>query len=205
MRPWTPAALPSSSITKFVTSTGRLIERWPTAASCQRNSFGDGPVGIDIRDRTDGFVSMLAQAAQRGVDVKVLFPQDNHHRFASAASEFSYKELLEAGVKIYERPGMFHTKAISVDGQWASIGSGNLMSMLEQTQKELNLDFQDDSTPAQLNRVLFEPDVKKSVQVTLENMGNHVAPLPARAVSKGLDSLISVTEEAKQKLKNWLF
>ena len=147
----------------------------------------------------------LAQAAQRGVDVKVLFPQDNHHRFASAASEFSYKELLEAGVKIYERPGMFHTKAISVDGQWASIGSGNLMSMLEQTQKELNLDFQDDSTPAQLNRVLFEPDVKKSVQVTLENMGNHVAPLPARAVSKGLDSLISVTEEAKQKLKNWLF
>ena len=34
---------PRSSMTQLVRSTGRLIARWPTAASCQRSSFGDGP------------------------------------------------------------------------------------------------------------------------------------------------------------------
>jgi cardiolipin synthase len=46
---------------------------------------------------------------------------------ASSAGRSHYAELLEAGVKIYERRGApLHAKTAIVDGVWSWVGSSNL-------------------------------------------------------------------------------
>ena len=69
----------------------------------------------------------LRIAALRGVDVCLLVPQKNNHRYAGWASRGLYEDLLVAGVKIYERrPPFMHSKALLVDDRFALIGSANM-------------------------------------------------------------------------------
>ncbi|MBC8205956.1 MAG: cardiolipin synthase [Kiritimatiellaeota bacterium] len=69
----------------------------------------------------------LHSAALRGVDVRLIVPQKNNHRYAGFASRALYEDLLLAGVKIYERhPPFMHAKALVVDGELALIGTANL-------------------------------------------------------------------------------
>ena len=73
------------------------------------------------------FVEALADAAQRGVDVRVLVPGPHHDKSAvRQAGRASYQELLEAGVRIFEyQRTMLHAKTLSIDGIWSSVGSVN--------------------------------------------------------------------------------
>ena len=69
----------------------------------------------------------LADAARRGVDVKLILPgySDSSATFHAGRSHFH--GLLSAGVKIYERSGaLLHSKTAIIDGVWASVGSSNL-------------------------------------------------------------------------------
>ncbi|QHI70267.1 cardiolipin synthase [Tichowtungia aerotolerans] len=69
----------------------------------------------------------LHSAALRGVDVRLIVPQKNNHRYAGFASRALYEELLLAGVRIYERhPPFMHAKALVVDGELSLIGTANL-------------------------------------------------------------------------------
>ena len=72
------------------------------------------------------FISALRMASARGVDVRVIVPMNNNHFYVKMASRSFYQTLLEEGVRIFERKGVFvHTKAMLVDGEWAMIGSSN--------------------------------------------------------------------------------
>lgn len=69
----------------------------------------------------------LRSAALRGVDVRLVVPQENNHRYAGSASRALYEELLLAGVRIFERrPPFMHSKALIVDGDFALVGTANL-------------------------------------------------------------------------------
>jgi cardiolipin synthase len=69
----------------------------------------------------------LRSAALRGVDVRLIVPKKNNHRYAGYASRALYEELLLAGVRIYERrPPFIHAKALVIDGGFALIGTANL-------------------------------------------------------------------------------
>lgn len=69
----------------------------------------------------------LRSAALRGVDVRLVVPAENNHRYAGHASRALYEELLLAGVHIYERrPPFMHAKALVVDGEFALVGTANL-------------------------------------------------------------------------------
>jgi len=69
----------------------------------------------------------LRSAALRGVDVRLVVPKENNHRYAGYASRALYEELLLAGVRIYERrPPFMHAKALIVDGEFALVGTANL-------------------------------------------------------------------------------
>jgi cardiolipin synthase len=71
-------------------------------------------------------VSDLIAAAQRGVDVRLLLPSESDSELALTVGRSNYRELLEAGVKIYEtRNEILHSKAAVVDGVWTIIGSSN--------------------------------------------------------------------------------
>jgi cardiolipin synthase len=71
-------------------------------------------------------VDTLIDAAQRGVDVRLLVPEKSDAEAAVAAARSHYSELLEAGVKIFEtRNVVLHSKTVVIDGVWSAVGSSN--------------------------------------------------------------------------------
>lgn len=74
-----------------------------------------------------GMVSLLCDAARRGVDVELLNPGPHtDHRICQLAGEDVYAALLECGVTIRRYlPTMLHAKVVTVDGVLSTIGSAN--------------------------------------------------------------------------------
>jgi cardiolipin synthase A/B len=72
-------------------------------------------------------VKALLDAAARGVDVRLVLPSRSDSAPAYQAGRSYYTQLLQAGVKIYERRGAtLHAKTAIVDGVWSLVGSSNL-------------------------------------------------------------------------------
>jgi cardiolipin synthase len=68
----------------------------------------------------------LRAAARRGVDVRLLVPAKSDSGPALALQHAAYGDLLERGVKIYERDSVIlHSKSMVVDDVWAIVGSSN--------------------------------------------------------------------------------
>jgi cardiolipin synthase len=69
----------------------------------------------------------LRSAALRGVDVRLVVPAANNHVYVYYASRALYQEMLDAGVRIYERQKPFsHAKALLIDGKFSLVGTANL-------------------------------------------------------------------------------
>ena len=78
-----------------------------------------------ILDET--MVNALTYAVKRGIDVRIILPHIPDKRYAFALAKTHYRELLEAGVKIYEyTPGFVHAKVFVSDDRRATVGSINL-------------------------------------------------------------------------------
>jgi len=72
-------------------------------------------------------VKALVEASGRGVDVRLILPSNSDSALVANAGRSHYAELLEGGVKIYERRGApLHAKTAVVDGVWSWVGSSNL-------------------------------------------------------------------------------
>ena len=72
-------------------------------------------------------LAALKDAAQRGVDIKILLPSYSDNWPVLHAGRSHYEELLSAGVKIYEpRDALLHSKTALIVGVWSTIGSTNL-------------------------------------------------------------------------------
>ena len=73
------------------------------------------------------FRRLLKKAAARGVRVQLLVQGHTDHPFFQAAARALYRNLLTAGVAIYEyRVSELHAKVAVVDGYWATVGSSNI-------------------------------------------------------------------------------
>jgi len=69
----------------------------------------------------------LQAAALSGVDVRVMIPEKNNWPLVQWALQHNMAEMLQAGVRIYQRPPPFaHSKCIVVDDEYALLGSSNL-------------------------------------------------------------------------------
>ena len=69
----------------------------------------------------------LLDAARDGVDVRLLVPGASDLAVLRTFTRVGYRELLHAGVRIFEWLGpMLHAKTFLVDQRWARIGSSNL-------------------------------------------------------------------------------
>jgi cardiolipin synthase len=72
-------------------------------------------------------LTALKQAVTRGVDVRLVLPSSTDSWLVFHASRANFSELLEAGVKLYERRGaLLHVKTAVIDGVWSTVGSTNL-------------------------------------------------------------------------------
>jgi cardiolipin synthase A/B len=69
----------------------------------------------------------LIDAAQRGVDVRLILPSYSDSSLVFHAGRAQYAPLLAGGVQIFERQGaLLHAKTAMIDGVWSTVGSSNL-------------------------------------------------------------------------------
>ena len=88
----------------------------------------------------------LEAAAHRGVDVRLILPSHSDTAVVVEVGRSYYEELLDAGVRIFEREDrLLHAKTATVDGAWSTVGS-------------TNLDYRSLSHNDELNVVVLGPD-----------------------------------------------
>ncbi len=112
----------------------------------------------------------LIDAANRGVDVKVVLPGESDHGFSHLAAKSKYPKMLEAGVEIYEYPGFNHGKAMVVDGERATIGSSNLDDVALRHIYELNVVIDDKDVAQDMKKRIFDIDIPKSKPMKAEEI-----------------------------------
>ena len=115
------------------------------------------------------FVDALADAAKRGVSVRVVVPGPYIDKeVVRQAGRSEYGELLEAGVRIFEyQPTMLHAKTLCVDRAWSSVGTVNFDNRSFQLNDEVTLCVQSDEFAAKLGGA-FEADVERSREIDLD-------------------------------------
>ena len=115
-------------------------------------------------------VTALRFAAKRGVDVRLILPHIPDKKYAFVLAKTHYRELIEAGVKIYEyTPGFVHAKVFLSDDRHGVVGTINLDF------RSLYLHFE---CAAYLYKVSALADIKadfnetmeKSQQITMEDV-----------------------------------
>jgi cardiolipin synthase len=112
----------------------------------------------------DRILYELAKARRRGVDVRVILPQEGNHDPLNRSNQVAINQMLEHGIRVYRISGMSHIKAAIFDG-WACVGSANFDKLSLKVNKELNLATSDPDTVAQLLDRVFIPDLLASEEI----------------------------------------
>jgi len=112
-----------------------------------------------------GIFQAMRDAARGGVDVRVLVPGKSDLPRVQNLTRIGYRELLEAGVRIFEWRGpMLHAKTIVVDGRWVRIGSSNLNVSSLLGNYEIDV-LSDDVPLAHAMEVQYRKDLDRSVEI----------------------------------------
>lgn len=158
--------------------------------------YGDSPfdneyvgetVYLDILNRAEKYVHImtpyliidsemthaLTYAAKRGVEVIIIMPHVPDKLYAYLLARSYYKELLEAGVKIYEyTPGFVHAKCFVSDDIRAVVGSINLDYRSLFLHFECACYFYRSKVVEQVENDVVET-LKKCVKITVEDCNKY--------------------------------
>ena len=112
-------------------------------------------------------IAALSTAAMRGVRVEVLTPASCDHPTVQWAARAHYWQVMEHGVRIFERQGPFdHTKLMLVDGRWCCLGSANWDARSLRLNFEFNVEVYDATLCTQLE-ALFDAALHESDEVSV--------------------------------------
>lgn len=115
----------------------------------------------------DGMVDALQAAAIRGVDVRLMTSERSDVPLVQMASRSFFKEMLRAGVKIYQyRKGFLHAKMMVFDHSLTLVGSANFDSRSFDQNFEVEA-FIYDNQLAQKAEDIFVDDQRHCEQISL--------------------------------------
>lgn len=110
----------------------------------------------------------LLAASRRGVDVRLILPEDSNHILSDWLSRGFYRSLLEEGVTILlYRNAMIHAKTATIDGSWSTVGSANIDRLSLTGNYEINLEIHDDNFASDMQKI-FAVDSGNCRVLTLE-------------------------------------
>lgn len=116
---------------------------------------------------TTAYTQALVEAAQDGVDVRLLVPGTSDLPITQVFSRASYRPLLEQGVRIFEWNGpMLHAKTAVADGHWARVGSTNLNLASWIGNWELDLAIEHRGFAEAMEQMYLE-DLSRSTEIVL--------------------------------------
>jgi cardiolipin synthase len=110
----------------------------------------------------------LTDAAQRGVEVKLVLPSHSDSWPIFNLGRSYYTDLLRGGVRIYQRRGaVMHAKTACIDGVWSTIGSTNLDWRSFLHNDEINAVILGHGFATQME-TMFADDLKQSQEISLD-------------------------------------
>jgi cardiolipin synthase A/B len=117
----------------------------------------------------DNFVELLAAAARRGVDVRVLTGGSRTDvQVVRLAGRASYEKLLDAGVRLYEwQPSTLHAKTFVIDGKWSTIGSMNFDNRSLALNDEATLMVLDPTLGRRMEEIFLD-DLHDATEITAD-------------------------------------
>ena len=119
-------------------------------------------------------MTALKLAAKRGVDVRIVTPEIPDKKMIFRMTQSSYKELLLAGVKIYQyTPGFIHSKCILTDDNLTSIGSVNMDNRSFYHHFECGVLVYNSSILADVKKDMVKT-IQESEEITLEWCKKHL-------------------------------
>jgi cardiolipin synthase len=157
---WTTALAPQGDQHVLIIPTGPA-DQFETAGlmythainSAQRRLWIASPYFVP----DEGIISALQLAALRGVDVRILIPDEPDHKLVYLAA-FSYlKEVGKSGVKFYRyTKGFMHQKVMLIDDYVSAIGTANFDNRSFRLNFELTSLIADPDFNAKVERMLQE-------------------------------------------------
>ncbi|MFD6950955.1 cardiolipin synthase B [Nocardiopsis sp. TSRI0078] len=124
------------------------------------------------------FQRVLVEAAERGVEVNILLPEESNHVVADWISRSQYAVLLRGGVRLWlYQNAMVHAKTATVDGQWSTIGTANVDRLSLTGNYEINVEIFDEGVARHMEKV-FANDLTNCRELTKEEWSHR--PLLAR-------------------------
>ena len=158
-RPWRGQVESAAVLAAVVGAARRRV--WITNAY-----FAPGGLGVEV----------LAGAAERGLDVRLLLAGVTDVPLLRHAAHGYYAELLARGVRVFEYGGqVLHAKTLVADGFASVVGSSNLDFRSFVFNAECNLVVLDEATGATLEAA-FERDLAAAREVLPETLGRRSVP-----------------------------
>lgn len=119
----------------------------------------------------EDILKALKQKVKDGVRVEIMVPGPHvDSRIVQVASRSYYKEILDAGIHIYEyQPAHLHSKVITIDGHWSIVGSANLDNRSSTLNVEGIMGIEDKKLAKGLEEQIAL-DKSRSVEVTTDKL-----------------------------------
>ena len=113
------------------------------------------------------YLESLKDAAQDGVDVRILVPQSTDIGLIRDTTRSTYRPLLEAGIRVFEWNGpMMHAKTAVFDGRFSRVGSTNLNVASWFGNYELDVLVEDEDFGRRMEE-MFISDIANSTEIVL--------------------------------------
>ena len=116
------------------------------------------------------FAEKLIAASRRGVDVRVIVTLRGNVPRLNQYVHLTANRLWRGGVRVYLAPRMTHVKAMSVDGGWCYLGTGNFDELSLRNNREVGLTVMSQGVTSALDQSIFLPDMINAEEMT--------APMP---------------------------
>ncbi|MFD3687181.1 phosphatidylserine/phosphatidylglycerophosphate/cardiolipin synthase family protein [Nocardiopsis sp. NPDC058631] len=114
------------------------------------------------------FQRALISAAERGVDVNILVPENSNQVIADWLARGQYSALLSGGVRLWlYQDAMVHAKTATVDGRWSTVGTANVDRLSMTGNYEINAEIFDEDVAAHLEKI-FAKDLTNCRELTAE-------------------------------------
>jgi len=163
-----------SALVRVVGSTPGETNRIPFIVYVSAITFAEHSIHMTnsyfIPD--DQVLKALKDAAVRGVDVKIILPGITDSQLSLHAQRYYYSELLNAGVKLYERKtSLLHAKTAVIDKVWSTVGSTNLDYLSLLNNDEVNAVILSKEFAAEMEK-MFASDIENSSQIHWDEWKN---------------------------------
>lgn len=101
-------------------------------------------------------LSSLIEAAERGVDVRIMVPQESNHVLGDSVSRGFFEQMVRSKVTVllYEA-SMIHAKVATVDGKWSTVGTANIDRLSLTFNYETNIEVIDHDFATEMEKVFL--------------------------------------------------